>query len=147
MRIEARRHSIHVFLDGQLRCREDRPDRAEFSDVVVYASDPWYEPAAASIENFFFAPLPMFDDDDAQQGDVRLSAYPMGRIEVFNDGSWGTVCGHWFWDSNNGADIVCRSLRDESGEQPYAGGTVYTAGCDSSAGCDRSMPIHTGCTV
>eukprot|EP01045_Picozoa_sp_COSAG04_P031828 COSAG04_NODE_6030_length_1427_cov_7.206325_1_plen_148_part_10 len=66
-----------------------------------------------------------------------------GRIEVFKDGLWGTVCGHWFWDSNEGADIVCKQIADPDGSHPYAGGTVYTFG----EGADEDTPIHTGCTV
>ena len=66
-----------------------------------------------------------------------------GRIEVFKDGLWGTVCGHWFWDSNEGADIVCKQITDPDGSHPYAGGTVYTFG----EGADEDTPIHTGCTV
>ena len=46
----------------------------------------------------------------------RLSSYPQGRIEVFNDainsgaGGWGTVCGHWLWDNDGLADMVCRKM-------------------------------------
>ena len=46
----------------------------------------------------------------------RLSSYPQGRIEVFNDainsgaGGWGTVCGHWVWDNDGLADMVCRKM-------------------------------------
>ena len=71
--------------------------------------------------------------------EYRLSDYPQGRIEVFKDGQWGTVCGHWFWDSNDGANIACKKVG-------YAGGTVYTAGSISPA-TDANMPIHAGCTV
>jgi hypothetical protein len=77
-------------------------------------------------------------------GALRLSSYPQGRIEVFKGGAWGTVCGHWFWDSNEGADIVCKQLADADGNHPYAGGTVYTFG---NADDSSSMPIQTGCTV
>jgi|EP01046_Picozoa_sp_COSAG06_P003293 hypothetical protein len=55
----------------------------------------------------------------------------MGRIEVFNNhitrpgapaaGAWGTVCGHYFWDNDELANIVCR-------QQGYASGQTYTFG-------------------
>ena len=76
---------------------------------------------------------------DPNTADYRLSDYPQGRIEVFKDGQWGTVCGHWFWDSNDGANIVCKKLG-------YAGGTVYTAGSIHPE-TDSNMPIHAGCNV
>ena len=59
---------------------------------------------------------------------VRLSSYPQGRIEIFspNMNSWGTVCGHWLWDNDNPADIVCRQLG-------YAGGKLYTYGAGGNA--------------
>ena len=45
-----------------------------------------------------------------------------GRIEVKNSaGTWGTVCGHWLWDNDNAANMVCRA-------QGYVGGTLYTFG-------------------
>ena len=66
----------------------------------------------------------------------RLSAYPQGRIEVFNEnvGGWGTVCGHWFWDNDGLADMVCRKLG-------YEGGTLYTYGVDDSL---DTLPIVAG---
>jgi hypothetical protein len=45
-----------------------------------------------------------------------------GRIEVENSaGTWGTVCGHWIWDNDNVANMVCRA-------NGYAGGSLYTFG-------------------
>ena len=46
-----------------------------------------------------------------------------GRIEVFNaaGNEWGTVCGHWMWDNDDVANIVCRQLG-------FAYGTLYTFG-------------------
>ena len=69
---------------------------------------------------------------------VRLSSYPQGRIEVWDGSQWGTVCGHWVWDSNVGADIVCRSLGMD-----YTGGLVYTIG---DAGLP-ALPRVAGCQV
>ena len=46
-----------------------------------------------------------------------------GRMEVYNSVArkWGTVCGHWIWDNDEAASIVCRA-------QGYAYGTIYTFG-------------------
>eukprot|EP01050_Picozoa_sp_SAG11_P040670 SAG11_NODE_17813_length_508_cov_0.909535_1_plen_169_part_11 len=59
---------------------------------------------------------------------VRLSSYPQGRIEMYSEVAqqWGTVCGHWLWDNDEPANIVCRQLG-------YAGGTLYTYGSSSTA--------------
>ena len=45
------------------------------------------------------------------QSHVRLADGPdvhSGRVEVFHDGSWGTVCGE-FWDLYD-AMVICRQL-------------------------------------
>ena len=43
-----------------------------------------------------------------EYGDVRLDQgkYP----EVFINGMWSPICGHWFWDNNNGATLFCKKL-------------------------------------
>jgi hypothetical protein len=83
---------------------------------------------------------------------VRLScthnygtdACHMGRIEVFNPtaqhlettgrGTWGTVCGHYTWDNDNLAAMVCRHLG-------YSDGELYTYGHTSQL---PSLPIVAG---
>ena len=59
-----------------------------------------------------------------------------GRVEVLNpvSGQWGTVCGHWFWNNDNAANIVCRELG-------YIGGNVYTFGVSPSL---PQLPIVAG---
>ena len=27
---------------------------------------------------------------------VQLSSYPRGRVELYKDGQWGTLCGHYW---------------------------------------------------
>merc|ERR1712038_666130 len=51
--------------------------------------------------------------------DVRLTNYPRGRLQVRHGSNWNTVCGHWFWNNNNGAATACKNLGYPSG------GTVH----------------------
>jgi len=51
---------------------------------------------------------------------VRLNTYPAGRVELYKDGKWGTLCGHAWWNNEKGAENICKELG-------YTGGTKYTA--------------------
>lgn len=42
----------------------------------------------------------------ADLGAVCAQALPMAAAQ----GHWGTLCGHYFWDGLQGADIVCKQL-------------------------------------
>ena len=68
-------------------------------------------------------------------GQDAPTACTMGRMEVYNAGAshgdhaqagvgaWGTVCGHYTWDNDNAADIVCRQLGFASGQGYTFGAT------------------------
>ena len=49
IRIAVRERSIVVYIDGVRKCQEPRAERQKLSNVHVYAADPWYEPAHATI--------------------------------------------------------------------------------------------------
>merc|ERR1719436_1667721 len=61
---------------------------------------------------------------------IRLSEYPKGRVELYRNGQWGTLCGHYWWDNQRGAENICNQLG-------YSEGTKYTAPGGSG-------PIQTG---
>ena len=35
--------------------------------------------------------------------------------ELFHNGQWYPICGHYFWDNGNGADLFCQQLGYQSG--------------------------------
>ena len=35
--------------------------------------------------------------------------------EVWFNGKWVPICGHWFWENNIGADLFCQQLGFKSG--------------------------------
>ena len=39
--------------------------------------------------------------------------------EVFLNGKWSPICGHWFWDNNHGADLFCQKL-----DPTFTSGTI-----------------------
>ena len=49
---------VSLYVNGAVACKEiPRVDRKEFKDVQVYMSDPWHNPAKASVKNLYFKPL------------------------------------------------------------------------------------------
>jgi hypothetical protein len=56
IRIEIAPKHVHVHIDGKVACQETRRDRHQFKGVTVFASDPWHEPADATISNFALDP-------------------------------------------------------------------------------------------
>ena len=48
-----------------------------------------------------------------KHGSVRLKykKYP----EIFLEGLWAPICGHYFWDNNNGATLFCKKLGFDHG--------------------------------
>merc|ERR1712168_1536422 len=52
-------------------------------------------------------------------GDVRLvdgASIFEGRLEVFHDNTWGTVCNDLFGQNDRGAEVACRQLGYFGGE-------------------------------
>ena len=55
--------------------------------------------------------------------DIRLvnGTFPNeGRLEIFHNGQWGTVCAPWpYWFKDSSATVVCRMLGFENGTAHY----------------------------
>jgi len=46
---------------------------------------------------------------------AKLNQHPRGEPLVFTRGDWRPVCGHWFWDSEEGAATFCQALGYSTG--------------------------------
>ena len=90
-----------------------------------------------------------------QNGDVRLvntnsNTNTSGRLEVYYQGRWGTVCNDVFDENNNAAMVVCRQL----GFNPVGAIAVSSARFDQGTGrillddvrCNGSEPNIDSCS-
>lgn len=50
-----------------------------------------------------------------ERGTVRLSAFPSGRLEIFDGSRWGTVCGDPWAAGGDGPSAVCQQLGYDAG--------------------------------
>ena len=57
----------------------------------------------------------------ADIGGARFSPVN-GQPELFFKETWSPICGHWFWNNNNGADLFCKMKMHSS----YATGRITT---------------------
>ena len=81
-------------------------------------------------------------------GDIRLVDSPKdsqvtigGRLEIFIDGKWGTICGNSGTDLQAVADTACRQLRSTEASLFEGSGTVTKLGFPVAP---ESTPIHFG---
>ena len=51
---------------------------------------------------------PRFFSGSCEDGDVNLGSD--GIPYVFWSGDWSPICGHWFWNDQNGAKSFCQKL-------------------------------------
>lgn len=71
------------------------------------------------------------DGDTRLRGDDPLE---FSVPEVFKDGSWHQICGHWFWDNDHGATTICNELGYGNGKvrgrkKPLSEDAVYVGRC------------------
>ena len=50
---------------------------------------------------------------DCSHGDVWLK--DDGTPFIFSNFTWSPICGHYFWDNENGANLFCKKLGFENG--------------------------------
>ena len=75
------------------------------------------------------------DSELWSNGDVKLEED--GTPLVFWDSRWIPICGHYFWDNQNGAELFCRKMGFESGlfsgrgsGQKYEGDSFRIGKCE-----------------
>ncbi|XP_072048763.1 uncharacterized protein [Amphiura filiformis] len=71
-----------------------------------------------------------------------------GRLEIYHNGQWGTVCDDVFEDGNAGATVACQQLGFESGV--FESSNTYGHGSDpiwlDNVSCDGTESTLTECT-
>ncbi len=75
VQIDAHEHFVEVYINDVMECTEPRQDRRQFPTAKVYASDPWYSPADASLAGLQLKPLaPVMGCTDKSKCDYDVSA-------------------------------------------------------------------------
>ena len=101
-----------IEVDGKTIHSKINNEPQDYSNVIVYASNPWADPFTSdygSLENLRIFNFGKKDEN----GGARLQNNK--DPEVFWDGEWRPICGHYFWDNNFGADLFCQQLGYSSG--------------------------------
>jgi len=83
----------------------------------------WYKAHPDQAPTDYVCPCGEVNCDDAcptmiKNGDVRIvgpDALSRGRLDIYENGEWNWVCGHQFWNDDNGASVACRQLGYSSG--------------------------------
>ena len=101
-----------IEVDGKIIHSVINNNPQDYSNVIVYVSDPWHVPFSSDYGSLENLRIYNFGKKD-KNGDARLQN---GKDpEVFWDGKWRPICGHYFWDNNFGADLFCQQLGFSSG--------------------------------
>lgn len=61
-----------------------------------------------------------------KNGELRLSSYPAGRLEIYLNGAWGTICDDLF--GPHAASLACRLLGYDGATASYAIEAYYGQG-------------------
>ena len=67
--------------------------------------------------------------------------------EIFWNGKWAPICGHFFWDNNNGAKLFCQKMGLLNGKVKGQGSqSLLTDDAIRIGGCSDSDNQLFGCT-
>ena len=67
--------------------------------------------------------------------------------EIFWNGKWAPICGHFFWDNNNGAKLFCQKMGFTYGKVKGQGSqSLLTDDAIRIGGCSDSDNQLFGCT-
>jgi len=91
-----------------------------------------------------------------ENGDVKVTNENEGAVNsvskgskyipwVYSSGKWYPICGHYFWDDNNGATKVCQQLGFSSGKKDKKKSPAYSKDAMPVGEC-KSGESLTACT-
>ena len=73
---------------------------------------------------------------------TKLSSYPSGNPYIYIEDAWRPICGHYFWDNDNGCDTICTNLGYDSGTtSSSSSGQTYDEDAYSVGKCEEDENI------